>query len=76
MSTKGNRDFRPEYHYTPKTGWINDPNGLTYENGTWHLFAQHYPHDTIWEPHALDSCPQHRPAHLGASRVCHSLPII
>jgi fructan beta-fructosidase len=50
MSTKGNRDFRPEYHYTPKTGWINDPNGLTYENGTWHLFAQHYPHDTIWGP--------------------------
>lgn len=43
MSTQGNRDYRPEKHYTPPAGWINDPNGLTYENGTWHLFAQHYP---------------------------------
>lgn len=50
MSTKSNRDFRPKYHYAPPAGWINDPNGLTYENGTWHLFAQHYPHDTVWGP--------------------------
>ena len=32
MATKGNRDFRPKYHYAPPVGWINDPNGLTYEN--------------------------------------------
>ena len=50
MSTKSNRDFRPVFHYAPQTGWINDPNGLTYENGEWHLFAQHYPDDTVWGP--------------------------
>lgn len=50
MSTQSNRDFRPKYHYAPPAGWINDPNGLTYENGVWHLFAQHYPHDTVWGP--------------------------
>jgi fructan beta-fructosidase len=50
MSTRGNRDFRPVFHYTPPTGWINDPNGLLYENGTWHLFAQHNPAEPIWGP--------------------------
>lgn len=50
MSTRSNRDFRPKYHYAPSAGWINDPNGLTYEDGVWHLFAQHYPHDTVWGP--------------------------
>lgn len=50
MSTKSNRDFRPGYHYTPPKGWINDPNGLTYVDGIWHLFAQHYPNDAVWGP--------------------------
>lgn len=43
MSTQGIRDFRPEVHYTAEKGWINDPNGLTYVDGTYHLFAQYYP---------------------------------
>ena len=43
MSTQGIRDFRPEVHYTAEKGWINDPNGLTYVGGTYHLFAQYYP---------------------------------
>lgn len=50
MSTQGSRDFRPRFHYTPPKGWINDPNGPLYEDGIWHLFAQHYPHDTVWGP--------------------------
>lgn len=50
MSTQSNRNFRPEYHYTPPKGWINDPNGLTLVDGVWHLFAQYYPHDTTWGP--------------------------
>ena len=50
MSTKGIRDFRPELHFSPKIGWTNDPNGLFYENGTYHLYYQHYPDDTVWGP--------------------------
>ena len=50
MSTKGNRDYRPARHYAPPLGWINDPNGLVYDNGVWHLFAQHYPDAPVWGP--------------------------
>ncbi len=50
MSTKGNRDYRPTCHYAPPKGWINDPNGLAYEDGIWHLFAQHYPDEPVWGP--------------------------
>jgi len=35
--------YRPHYHFTPKSGWMNDPNGLYYHDGVYHLFFQHYP---------------------------------
>ena len=50
MSTKGIRDFRPELHYTPEKNWINDPNGLVYADGNYHLFAQHNPDAAHWGP--------------------------
>lgn len=49
MSTKGLRDFRPQLHFTPSAGWINDPNGLVYAEGKYHLFAQYYP-EPFWGP--------------------------
>lgn len=42
--------FRPEYHFTPAKGWMNDPNGLIYIDGGYHLFFQHYPDSTVWGP--------------------------
>lgn len=45
-----NEEYRPQYHFTPKKKWMNDPNGLVYQDGTYHLFFQHYPDSTVWGP--------------------------
>lgn len=42
--------YRSKFHFTPKTAWMNDPNGLVYENGNYHLFYQYYPDSTVWGP--------------------------
>lgn len=41
--------IRPEIHFTSERGWINDPNGLVFHDGTWHLYFQHNPMNTEWE---------------------------
>ena len=41
--------FRPVYHHTPLYGWMNDPNGMFYKDGVWHLYFQHNPYGSQWE---------------------------
>ena len=43
MKNKYNDIFRPQVHFTAKNGWINDPNGLIYIDGTYHMFYQYDP---------------------------------
>ena len=40
--------FRPQFHVTPPQNWINDPNGMVWYKGEWHLFYQHNPFGDVW----------------------------
>lgn len=46
----GNYDeqYRPQIHYTPARNWVNDPNGLVYADGTYHMFYQYNPSGNVW----------------------------
>lgn len=41
---------RPEFHLSPRIGWMNDPNGFSYYDGKYHMFYQYHPYDTNWGP--------------------------
>lgn len=41
---------RPQFHFSPDSMWMNDPNGMVYYEGEYHLFYQHYPDSTVWGP--------------------------
>ena len=49
FDTTNREHFRPLYHHTPVYGWMNDPNGMFYKDGTWHLYYQWNPYGSMWE---------------------------
>ncbi len=49
FDTANRERFRPVYHHTPTYGWMNDPNGMFYKDGVYHLFYQWNPYGSQWE---------------------------
>ena len=49
FDTKNVEKHRPAYHHTPAYGWMNDPNGMFYKDGVWHLYYQYNPYGSQWE---------------------------
>ncbi|HPF11082.1 MAG TPA: glycoside hydrolase family 32 protein [Flavobacteriaceae bacterium] len=50
VSTYYQEPFRPQFHFSPPNKWMNDPNGLVFHHGIYHLFYQYYPEDIVWGP--------------------------
>ena len=49
FDTANREKFRPAYHHTPLYGWMNDPNGMFYKDGRWHLYYQWNPFGSKWQ---------------------------
>lgn len=48
FDTENREKFRPVYHFSPRYGWMNDPNGMVYKDGVYHLFYQYNPYGSKW----------------------------
>ncbi len=49
FDTSNREKYRPAYHHTPLYGWMNDPNGMFYKDGVWHLYYQLNPYGSKWQ---------------------------
>ena len=49
FDTTNREQYRPLYHHTPAYGWMNDPTGMFFKDGVWHLYFQHNPYGSQWE---------------------------
>ena len=50
VTPPGSAGSRPAFHFPPRREWINDPHGITWRNGTYHVFYQYVPDHTAWAP--------------------------
>ena len=49
FDTANREHYRPVYHHTPTYGWMNDPNGMFWKDGVWHIYFQRNPYGSQWE---------------------------
>ncbi len=49
FDTANREKYRPVYHHTPLYGWMNDPNGMSWKDGVWHLCFQYNPYGSKWQ---------------------------
>ena len=49
FDTTNREHFRPLFHHTPLYGWMNDPNGMFWKDGVWHLYYQYNPYGSMWQ---------------------------
>ncbi|CAH1217580.1 Levanase [Paenibacillus allorhizoplanae] len=50
ITANNHTQFRPQLHFSPKDQWMNDPNGMVFYEGEYHLFYQYHPESTVWGP--------------------------
>ncbi|WP_405371305.1 GH32 C-terminal domain-containing protein [Phocaeicola sp.] len=48
FDSSNHETYRPVYHHTPMYGWMNDPNGMFYKDGVYHLYFQYNPYGSMW----------------------------